>query len=204
MADDEIVDNLLTFIAAGHETTALGLAWTFDLLSRHPETEQKVLEEIASVSGEREIASEHIPMLAYTRQVFSEAMRLYPPAPIITRTALKDFRLGEFLIPAGAVMYVPIYAVHRHASIWQDAEIFDPQRFSPEEAKERHRFAYMPFGAGPRVCIGSGFALMEAVAVLAVILKKVSLTSVAEQPPEPLIKVTLRPKKSLWMKLRAR
>nr|WP_235988657.1 cytochrome P450 [Pseudorhizobium endolithicum] len=204
MTDDEMVDNLMTFITAGHETTALGLAWTFDLLSRHPEIEQKVLKEIASVSSGRQIASDHIPMLTYTRQVFSEAMRLYPPASIITRTALRDFRLGEFLIPTGAVMFVPIYALHRHSLIWQDPEVFDPQRFSTEATKERHRFAYIPFGAGPRVCIGSGFALMEAVAVLAVILQTVSLTSVAEQPPKPLMKVTLRPKKSLMMKVRAR
>jgi len=204
MTDDEMVDNLMTFITAGHETTALGLAWTFDLLSRHPEIEQKVVEEIASVSSGGEIAPEHIPMLDYTRQVFSEAMRLYPPAPIVTRTALKGFRLGKFLIPAGTGIFVPIYAVHRHASIWRDPEVFDPERFSPDAVKERHRYAYMPFGAGPRVCIGSGFALMEAVAVLAVILRKVSMTSVAEQPPEPLMKVTLRPKKSLLMRVKQR
>ncbi|MFN7090299.1 MAG: cytochrome P450 [Allorhizobium sp.] len=204
MSDDEMVDNLMTFITAGHETTALGLAWTFDLLSRHPEIEQRVVNEISKLSGGNPITAEHIPLLAYTRQVFSEAMRLYPPAPIITRTALKDFRLGAFLIPAGTVLLVPIYAVHRHALIWRDAELFDPDRFAPEATKERHRFAYMPFGAGSRVCIGSGFALMEAVAILAVILQKVSLTSVAAKPPAPLMKVTLRPRTNLAMKVRRR
>jgi cytochrome P450 len=104
MTDAEMVDNLMTFITAGHETTALGLAWAFDLLSRHPEIERRVLEEITAVSGGDRITPGHIGRLTYTRQVFSEAMRLYPPAPIITRTALKDFRLGEFLIPAGTVM----------------------------------------------------------------------------------------------------
>ncbi|MGE8106423.1 cytochrome P450 [Allorhizobium sp. NPDC080224] len=204
MSDDEMVDNLMTFITAGHETTALGLAWTFDLLSHHRSIEQRVLNEIDQVTGGQAITAEHIPLLAYTRQVFSEAMRLYPPAPIITRTALKDFRLGAFLIPAGTVLLVPIYAVHRHALIWQNAELFDPDRFAPEATKERHRFAYMPFGAGPRVCIGSGFALMEAVAVLAVILQKVRLTSVARRPPEPLMKVTLRPRTKLAMTVRRR
>ncbi|MGC4411030.1 cytochrome P450 (plasmid) [Rhizobium rosettiformans] len=204
MSDDEMVDNLMTLITAGHETTALGLAWTFDLLSRHPDIEQKVVNEIAQVSAGNPITAEHMPLLAYTRQVFSEAMRLYPPAPIITRTALKDFRLGAYLIPAGTVLLVPIYAVHRHALIWRDAERFDPDRFAPEATKERHRFAYMPFGAGPRVCIGSGFALMEAVAVLAVVLQKLSLTSVATQPPVPLMKVTLRPRTSLVMTVRRR
>jgi cytochrome P450 len=204
MTDDEIIDNLLTFITAGHETTALGLAWTFDLLSRHPEVERRVLDEIATVTGGGALLAEHIPLLTYTRQVFSEAMRLYPPAPIITRTALRDFEMGGFLIPAGTVLFVPIYAVHRHASIWNQPEVFDPERFAPEAAKSRHRFAYMPFGAGPRVCIGSGFAIMEAVAILAVILQGVGLSSVADQPPAPLMKVTLRPKRKLSMTVQAR
>jgi cytochrome P450 len=204
MTDAEMVDNLMTFITAGHETTALGLAWTLDLLSRHPEIERRVLEEITAVSGGDRITPGHIGMLTYTRQVFSEAMRLYPPAPIITRTALKDFRLGEFLIPSGTVMFVPIYALHRHSSIWRDAEVFDPDRFLPDVAKTRHRFAYMPFGAGPRVCIGSGFAVMEAVTILAVILQKVRLSSILEEPPKPLMKVTLRPKRTLSMRAERR
>jgi cytochrome P450 len=162
------------------------------------------VEEIATVSNGKPITAEHIPRLAYTRQVFSEAMRLYPPAPIITRTALNDFKLGEFLIPAGTAMFVPIYAVHRHASIWPQPEVFDPERFSQEAAKERHRFAYMPFGAGPRVCIGSGFALMEAVTILAVLLQKVRLSNTTNEPPEPMMKVTLRPKRQLLMKLDVR
>jgi cytochrome P450 len=204
MTDGETIDNLMTFITAGHETTALGLAWTFDLLSRHPQIAKTVVEEIATVSNGKPITAEHIPRLAYTRQVFSEAMRLYPPAPIITRTALNDFKLGEFLIPAGTAMFVPIYAVHRHASIWPQPEVFDPERFSQEAAKERHRFAYMPFGAGPRVCIGSGFALMEAVTILAVLLQKVRLSNTTNEPPEPMMKVTLRPKRQLLMKLDVR
>ncbi|MFN7101189.1 MAG: cytochrome P450 [Pseudorhizobium sp.] len=204
MTDEEIIDNLMTFITAGHETTALGLAWTFDLLSRHPTVEQKVVAEIDAVAGGLALTADHLPLLSYTRQVFSEAMRLYPPAPIITRTALQDFTLGDFLIPAGTVMFVPIYAVHRHASIWSEPEVFDPERFSPEAIKERHRFAYMPFGAGPRVCIGSGFAITEAVAILAVILQKLRLTSTHDLPPEPLMKVTLRSKLPLTMKLAAR
>lgn len=199
MSDEEIVDNLMTFITAGHETTALGLAWTFDLLARHPECEQRVIAEIEAVTGGEALASEHIAKLVYTRQVFSEAMRLYPPAPIITRTALQDFRLGGFHIPAGTVMYVPIYAVHHHSSIWQNPDMFDPDRFTPENSKERHRYAYMPFGAGPRVCIGSTFAMMEAVAVLAVLLKTFRLSAIAATAPAPVMKVTLRPKQSLFM-----
>lgn len=200
MTDVEIIDNLMTFITAGHETTALGLAWTFDLLARNPECEARLLAEIEEVTQGREVRPEHIGELNYTRQVFSEAMRLYPPAPIITRTALKDFKLGDYLVPEGTVMFVPIYAVHHHAAIWNEPEKFDPDRFLTDATKARHRYAYMPFGAGPRVCIGNAFAVMEAVAVLAVILQKMRLRTDGITP-EPLMKVTLRPKTSLKMKV---
>ena len=201
MGDPEIVDNLMTFITAGHETTALGLAWTFDLLARHPDVESKVLDEINAVTEGRAVSSDDVSQLVYTRQVFSEAMRLYPPAPIITRTALQDFQLGEYLIPAGTVLIVPIYAVHHHASLWSDPEVFKPDRFSPENTKGRHRYAYMPFGAGPRVCIGNAFAVMEAVAILAVLLQNVRLTAREPRPPKPIMKVTLRPNQALSMNL---
>lgn len=204
MSDEEIVDNLMTFITAGHETTALGLAWTFDLLARHPEIEGNVLHEIDTVTRGEPVNAEHVSQLVYTRQVFSEAMRLYPPAPIITRTALRDFRLADYLIPAGTVLIVPIYAVHHHVSLWTNPEIFDPDRFNAETAKARHRYAYMPFGAGPRVCIGNAFAVMEAVAIFAVLLQKTRLAVIETKPPEPIMKVTLRPNKALRMKLMLR
>ncbi len=204
MTNAEIVDNLMTFITAGHETTALGLTWTFDLLARHPEIETKVLVEIDAVTEGRPVIADDLSKLVYTRQVFSEAMRLYPPAPIITRTALQDFQLGEYRIPAGTVLIVPIYAVHRHASLWSDPEVFDPDRFSPEATKARHRYAYLPFGAGPRVCIGNAFAVMEAVVILAVMLQKARLSALQPTAPAPIMKVTLRPNQPLTMKLTAR
>jgi cytochrome P450 len=199
MSDEEMVDNLMTFITAGHETTALGLAWTFHLLARHPEEEARVVREIEEVTGGGPVLPDHVQRLTYTKQVFSEAMRLYPPAPIITRTALAEFRLGQYLVPVGTVFYVPIYAVHRHPNLWADPEAFEPARFDPEEVRSRHRFAYMPFGAGPRVCIGNSFALMEAVAVLAVLLQSFRLKSRSDVPPKPVMKVTLRPKPNLEM-----
>ncbi|MBD2747959.1 cytochrome P450 [Microvirga sp. BT688] len=194
MTDEEIADNLLTFITAGHETTALGLAWTFLLLAHHPEHEARVLSEIDAITGKGPVRPEHISELSYTRQVFSEAMRLYPPAPIITRTATRAFPLGRFMVPEGAVIVVPIHAVHHHAALWELPERFDPERFSPEQAKGRHRYAYMPFGAGPRICIGSAFAQMEALAILAVMLKASRLRPRADFMPAPIMKVTLRPR----------
>ena len=199
MTDEEIADNLLTFVTAGHETTALGLAWTFLLLARHPEHEARVLAEIDEVTAGEPVRPEHIARLAYTRQTFSEAMRLYPPAPIITRTATRAFPLGGFMVPQGAVLIVPIHAVHHHATLWDDPERFDPERFSSEQAKGRHRYAYMPFGAGPRICIGSAFATMEAVAIMAVLLQAVRLRRQSGDMPAPMMKVTLRPKKEAEM-----
>lgn len=204
MNDREIIDNLLTFITAGHETTALGLAWTFHLLSKNRDVERKIIEEIDTVTAGKPVTADHIASLGYVRQVFSEAMRLYPPAPIITRAALRDFRLGEHDIPAGTILYVPIYAVHRHTALWEEPERFDPSRFEPEKVKERHRYAYMPFGAGPRVCIGNAFAMMEAVAILAVILQTIHLENKTMASAEPLMRVTLRPRERLMMRITQR
>ncbi|MGV1954690.1 cytochrome P450 [Agrobacterium sp. 22-214-1] len=204
MSDTEIIDNLLTFITAGHETTALGLAWTFHLLSQNSDVERKVIDEIETVTAGEPVAAEHIARLTYTRQVFSEAMRLYPPAPVVTRTALQDFRLGEHDIPAGTVLYVPIYAVHRHTTLWEEPDRFDPSHFEPEKVKARHRYAYMPFGAGPRVCIGNAFAMMEAVAILAVLLQDVRLKNKGPADTEPLMRVTLRPENRLMMQVSSR
>lgn len=204
MSDTEIIDNLLTFITAGHETTALGLAWTFHLLSQNSDVESKVIAEIEAVTAGEPVSADHIARLTYTRQVFSEAMRLYPPAPVVTRTALQDFRLGEHDIPAGTVLYVPIYAVHRHTTLWEEPDRFDPSRFEPEKVKARHRYAYMPFGAGPRVCIGNAFAMMEAVAILAVLLQGVHLRNKSPANTEPLMRVTLRPENRLMMQVSSR
>lgn len=199
MTDEEIIDNLMTFITAGHETTALGLAWTFHLLAKHPAEEAKVIAEINQVTGGGPVLSEHVAQLSYTRQVFSEAMRLYPPAPVITRTAVEPFDLNGHHIPVGTVFFVPIYAVHHRRELWPDPERFDPERFNQDNSRGRHRYAYMPFGAGPRVCIGNAFALMEAVAVLAVLLQSFRLSNRGDVSPQPVMKVTLRPRPALNM-----
>ncbi len=204
MTDAEITDNLLTFIAAGHETTALGLAWTFDLLSRNPDCTALALKEIEKVTGGGALLPEHIGKLTYTRQVFQEAMRLYPPAPIIARAVTRAFTLGNRPVPVGAMIYVPIYALHRHTRLWDRPDEFDPERFAPEPSKVRHRYAYLPFGGGPRVCIGSSFAMMEGVALLATLLRAVNLTSVADQPPKPRMRLTLRPEGKIKMRVEHR
>ncbi len=204
MDDEAITDNLLTFILAGHETTALALAWTFALLGADPSCLAKLQAEIEAVTGGGPVEPRHIADLAYTRQVASEAMRLYPPAPMVARAIQQDMEIGGLPVPAGSVVFVPIYAVHRHASLWTRPEVFDPERFAPETIKARHRFAYLPFGAGPRICIGSGFAMMEAVAILAVLAKAVRLEPMEATLPEPVMRVTLRPSRPLRMRVVAR
>ncbi|AWN43255.1 cytochrome P450 [Methylobacterium durans] len=191
MPDDSLVDNLLTFIAAGHETTAIVLAWTFWLLAEHPEIEARVLAEIAAAQGAP--GGPNLDALAYTRQVVMEVMRLYPPAPLIVRKTLSEIRLGAARIPAGRSVHVPVYAVHRHARLWANPERFDPDRFDPARSAGRDRYAYIPFGAGPRVCIGMGFALTECLAILAELLPAFRTARLGPARPETRFKVTLRP-----------
>ncbi|POR52337.1 cytochrome P450 [Bosea psychrotolerans] len=204
MSDAEIVDNLLTFVTAGHETTALGLAWTFHLLSRHRAVEDAVLAEIEAVTGGDALKPEQVMALPLTRAVFQEAMRLYPPVPVITRQVEDAFQLGGVTLNKGMVLYVPIQAVHRHERLWDLPDRFEPARFLGEAARLRHRYAYLPFGAGPRICIGSAFATMEAVAILAVLLRAIRLEPLTQEPPEPTLKITLRPKRPLLMTATAR
>jgi cytochrome P450 len=204
MTDDEITDNLLTFIAAGHETTAVALAWTLDLLARHPGCEARAAAEIAAVTGGAPVAPEHIAQLTFTRQVLQEAMRLYPPAPIIARAATRPFALGDRTVPAGAMVYVPIYALHRHSALWTDPNAFDPDRFAPEGSRQRHRYAYLPFGAGPRICIGSSFAMLEGVAILATLLQGLKFSATTARPPKPRMRLTLRPSRPLIMRAEGR
>jgi cytochrome P450 len=203
MDDRDIADNLLTFMLAGHETTALALTWSLYLLSIHPAVEAEVRHEIAEVAGGGPLSPDHLDRLALTRRVIQEAMRLYPPAPILARTAVEDVPLGEVLIRRGTNVYVPIYALHRHKALWSEPDRFDPDRFLPEAAKARDRYAYLPFGAGPRICIGMSFALVEATAVLATILRDVRLTLRPGHLPELRSRVTLRPANGMPMTVRA-
>ncbi len=201
MNDGDIRDNLLTFITAGHETTSLALTWTFYLLSVHPAAEQRVRREIAAVTAGGELRPDHIEQLTYTRQVIAEAMRLYPPAPVIAREAQREIRLGEQTVKAGTVVYVPVYAVHRHELLWDNPDAFSPERFDAEAAKARNRYVYIPFGAGPRICIGMGFALAEATAILATLLPAFTLRLRPGYVPKPKLRVTLRPDRGMPMRL---
>lgn len=201
--DTEIVDNLLTFIAAGHETTALALTWSLYLLSLDRAAEAKVLAEIERAGGADNLRPEAVAGLTYTRQVVEEALRLYPPAPSILRQPVGKGTIGGVVVDEKTSIFIPIYAIHRHRALWSEPDRFDPDRFAPDKAKARHRFAYLPFGGGPRVCIGMGFSLLETVAILAKILPRFSFTAVGE-PPVPVAQITLRPKTRMPMLIRRR
>jgi cytochrome P450 len=199
MSDRQLRDEVMTLFLAGHETTAVALSWTLYLLAQHPEVESRLRGELDTVLEGRTPGLADVPGLAYTRMVVDESMRLYPPAWITERKALRDDKIGGYSIPAGTTVVVSPYVTHRHAGFWDQPERFDPERFDGERAKERPRYAYYPFGGGPRQCIGSSFALLEAPLVLATILQRFrfELAPGWKVEPEPLI--TLRPKGGLWM-----
>ena len=201
MADKNIADNILTFIAAGHETTAVAMTWTFALLADQPACVRRLLEEIEEVTGGGPMLPEHVTKLVYAKQVVSEAMRLYPPVPIIVRTLTRAFELGGVRLPTGSLIVVPIHALHRHRALWSQPTVFDPDNFAPEAVRARHRFAFMPFGAGSRVCIGNTFANLEAVAILAVLLRALRLERIEDGLPEVRMGLTLRPKQPLRMRV---
>lgn len=197
MSDEALADNLLTFVAAGHETTALAMAWTFRLLAEHPRVEMRLRAEIAA-AGARPAPDD----LPYARQVVMEAMRLYPPAPVMVRQAISDVRLGAITIPAGSSLHVPIYAIHRHRALWASPETFDPDRFAP--GIQRDRYSYLPFGAGPQVCVGMGFAMAECIVILAGLLPRFRFETLSPSRPEARFKVTLRPHGGMPLKLSPR
>ena len=204
MTDQQLRDESIILFLAGHETSANALSWTLYLLSQHPEVEQKLLNELNEVLGERDATFADLPKLEYTLQVINESMRLYPPAWIVDRIALNDDYLGDHHVPKGSVLILYIYGVHRNPEYWETPLAFKPERFAKEAMKERHRYAYMPFGGGPRQCIGSNFALMEMQVVLAQLLRRFKFNCLPNQKidPEPL--VTLRPRNGIQMTLEKR
>lgn len=194
MDDEQLVDNLLTFYLAGHETTAKALTWTLYLLSMSPEWTAALDEEIRRVTGGAPVAAEHIERLPLVLQVIKEAMRLYPPVPMMSRQAVADTQIGPHPVRAGMSILMPIYVIHRHAKRWKDPDTFDPARFDTGNESAIPRYQYMPFGAGPRICIGMSFALIEATAMVATFLQHARFTPAPGHVPVPVARVTLMPR----------
>jgi cytochrome P450 len=190
---EEFVKNIATFLNAGHETTAVALTWTLWLLSKDLESQERVAAEAAEVLGEDPVEAGHIDRLVFTRQVIQEAMRLYPPAPALARRPRRSMEFGGEKITPRTQITVAIYPLHRNKGLWDQPDAFDPERFTPDQVKARPRHVYMPFGAGPRICIGATFSLIEATAVLAELVRAYRFAPMPGYRPQILGHVTMRP-----------
>ena len=199
MTDRQLRDEMMTVLIAGHETVASALAWTWHLLANDPGAEAALHAELAAVLGGRAPQVDDLPNLRYTQAVFEEALRLYPPAWIITRKALADDEIGGYRIPADALVVASPYVTHRQAAFWPEPETFDPGRFTGERVAVRPRFAFYPFGGGPRLCIGDQFAMTEAKLIIASVAQRYRLRSVPGHTVAVEPGVTLRPKHGLMM-----
>jgi cytochrome P450 len=204
MSDRQLRDEMMTLFLAGHETTAAALTWTWYLLSQHPKVEAMLLGELRQVLGGRAPTVADLPNLPYTEMVVREAMRLYPPAPGVAREPIEDVKIGGYDVPKGSLISVNIYALHRDPRFFEDPERFDPDRFSSGWDERIPRYAYLPFGGGPRVCIGNGFAMMEARLILATLAQRCQLSLELDQEVVPIQLVTVRPKNGVRMRLKIR
>jgi cytochrome P450 len=199
MTDRQLRDEVMTLVAAGHETTANALTWAFYLLSQHPHVAERLRSEVESVLGGRRPSIEDLPRLTYTRAVLEETMRLYPPAWVIEREATADDTLGGYRVRRGSVVAMSPFTIHRNPRYWDNPNEFDPDRFSAARATARPKYAYLPFGGGPRLCIGNAFAMMEAQIILAMVASEWSLALAPGFTVELDPSVTLRPRSGLFM-----
>ena len=204
MDDAQLLDEVLTLFVAGHETTSNALTWTWYLLSQHPEVMAQIVAEVDEIVGDRDATLPDLANLGYTEKVIKESMRLYPPAWILnSRTTVEPTELGPYLIPAGVQLFISPYAMHRLPQYFPEPDQFNPDRWTPEFEKQLPRYAYLPFGGGPRVCIGNAFAMMEAQLVLATMLQQFTTSlSTGDVPLNP--QVTLSAKGGLPVTLHRR
>ncbi len=203
--DQELRDEVMTVFLAGHETCANALTWTFYLLARHPEVQERLAEEASTVLGGREPSFEDLPQLPYAAMVFNEGLRLYPPAWIMARDVLHDDEIDGWRVPGGSLIFLSPYVTHRIPEYWETPLRFNPQHFSPEQVAGRPRFAYFPFGGGQRQCLGKNFALVEAQLALPMLTQKYRFSlqePLEEQAPYPTY--NMRPQKPIFLKLERR
>jgi len=205
----QLRDEIITFIGAGVETSATALSWTWYLLAQHPEMTQRLQAEIDNRLAGRPPLPDDLAELPYSRIILEETMRLYPPSAILPRQAntvdhLAADHLESYTIPKHAVVLMSPYVTHRHPGFWPDPERFDPERFTPERAADQHRFAYFPFGAGPRVCIGKPLALLEMHLTLITMAQTYVLRLIPDRPVQPALGATLHPRGGLWMTVHER
>ena len=204
MTDQQLRDEAVTIVLAGHETTANALSWTWYLLAQHPEVEARLHEELDRVLGGRAPTSDDLRQLPYAEMVIKESMRLYPPIPSIARLAMEDTVIGGYPVPKGMIISMAPHVIHRDARWYPEPDAFQPERWTRDFEKSLPKCAYLPFSTGPRICIGNSFAMMEAVLVLATIAQRYQLAMLPGQPITPHATLTLRPHPNLQMTLAAR
>ncbi len=204
MSDEQLRDEVMTMLLAGHETTANALTWTWYLLSRHPEVEARLHSELDRLLADRRADAEEMPRLAYTWRILAESMRLYPPAWVIGRRAMVDYEAAGYRVPKGSIVLLSQWVMHRDPRFFPDPDRFDPDRWTDEARAARPRFAYFPFGAGPRICIGEQFAWMEGVLVLATLARRWRPRLAPGHPVAPQPSITLRPLRGMKMVLEPR
>jgi cytochrome P450 len=197
--EKQVLDELVGFVLAGHETTANALSWTLFYLAQHPATEERLLGEYKAILGDRPAGAGDLQHLIETKKVLNESMRLMPSAWLIPRTAVGDDQIGGFPIHRGQIVWLITWLLHRHPSSWERPEEFNPDRFDPEPTKSRHRFAYLPFGVGQKMCIGAGFAMLEMQLALPSLLRHFRFHLPKGVQIEPECFVTLRPRGGMPM-----
>jgi cytochrome P450 len=204
MSDLQLRDEVITLLLAGHETTALNLSWSWYLLAEHPEVEQRLHAELDAVLGGRTPTASDLPRLHYTEKVIRETLRLYPPAWRIFRRTEEALQVGEYTLPAGSNIVLSQWVTQRDARWFPEPDRFIPERWNEDAAAKLPRFAYFPFGGGPRVCIGAGFAMMEATLLLATIAQRFRMHLTPNQRIAPLPSITLRPRNGIGVRLQKR
>ncbi len=204
MSDRQLRDEMMTLFLAGHETTASAMTWTWYLLSRHPEVEAKLADELRRVLAGRAPSVDDLPRLPYTDMVIREAMRLYPPVPGIGREPVEDVAIAGYDVAKGSLILVNTYAMQRDQRFFDEPERYDPERFAPGWEERIPRYAYLPFGGGPRVCIGNGFAMLEARLILATVAQHYKLSLEPGETIRPIQLVTLRPSGPVRMTIERR
>jgi len=203
MDDLQIRDELVTMLNACHDTVTDAIVWTMVLLARHSDAKQKARAEVLRICGSESPTVEAVSKMEFLGRVFHESLRLYPPGWAFARTAIREDSIGGYSIPARALVLMSPYVMHRSPRFWDKPEIFDPDRFLPESSAKRPKFAYFPFGAGPRQCIGASLVMMEAPLILASLLQQLDFKLVDEKTPEPEPRISLRPKGTVWMQVQA-
>ncbi len=199
MSDDLVLSESMQLLVAGHETSSNGLSWLLYLLSTHPDCLERVRQEFFSVLGDAPLSYADVMKFEFTTQVINEALRLYPPFWMIDRVAVSDDRVGDVVIPAGSTVIVYVYGAHHAPRYWQDPERFDPERFTKEEVKQRTPFTFLPFGGGPRVCIGQHYAMLQILMILSELIRRYDFELVPGQTIEARPMVILRPKHGIRM-----